>query len=139
MEKSDHEPLDFSFMFDPGNSKPLWDDLLLNQSSMPQPVYGVRLDGEGERERDEECGRLGDAGEMGNVAVQVHEDENSPNVNIDVQQRDRQGSPQKAPISCICKKSKCNKNYCNCYKSGQQCSKNCSCLDCQNTHKIINL
>ena len=44
---------------------------------------------------------------------------------------------------CTCNKSKCNKNYCECFSKGENCNeKICSCIDCQNKiniNKNINL
>lgn len=33
---------------------------------------------------------------------------------------------------CTCKKSRCNKNYCECLKRGVSCTEACKCLDCAN-------
>lgn len=33
---------------------------------------------------------------------------------------------------CNCKKSKCLKNYCECFRNGSGCSKDCGCVSCEN-------
>lgn len=33
---------------------------------------------------------------------------------------------------CNCKKSKCNKNYCECRLLNVKCQESCQCLDCNN-------
>lgn len=33
---------------------------------------------------------------------------------------------------CRCSKSKCLKRYCECYREGMPCSKECQCIDCHN-------
>uniref|UniRef100_M4C2F3 CRC domain-containing protein n=1 Tax=Hyaloperonospora arabidopsidis (strain Emoy2) TaxID=559515 RepID=M4C2F3_HYAAE len=33
---------------------------------------------------------------------------------------------------CHCKKSACQKKYCECYQAGVPCGENCRCIDCQN-------
>ncbi len=33
---------------------------------------------------------------------------------------------------CNCKRSKCLKNYCECFQFGVQCSKQCKCYNCKN-------
>ena len=38
---------------------------------------------------------------------------------------------------CTCKKSKCVKNYCECYAGGVGCSKLCKCMDCENEREKI--
>jgi hypothetical protein len=35
-------------------------------------------------------------------------------------------------ITCNCKKSKCLKLYCECFSSGNICTKDCNCIDCIN-------
>ena len=45
---------------------------------------------------------------------------------------------KKSKIICTCTKSGCNKNYCECFKSGQKCSSLCRCISCENNDEIIN-
>ena len=33
---------------------------------------------------------------------------------------------------CTCKKSKCQKKYCECFNAGVKCSENCECSGCEN-------
>ena len=40
---------------------------------------------------------------------------------------------KKSKEICTCTKSGCNKNYCECYKSGNKCSSLCRCIGCENT------
>lgn len=35
-------------------------------------------------------------------------------------------------VTCTCSKSGCNKNYCECFKNGVKCNKNCVCNNCLN-------
>uniref|UniRef100_A0A0D9WKF0 CRC domain-containing protein n=1 Tax=Leersia perrieri TaxID=77586 RepID=A0A0D9WKF0_9ORYZ len=39
---------------------------------------------------------------------------------------------------CICRKSKCSKNYCECYKNKVGCTSKCKCQECGNQHGIKN-
>jgi len=41
-------------------------------------------------------------------------------------------SPKSFPIHCNCKKSKCKKQYCECYANGKKCI-GCGCIGCENT------
>ena len=45
---------------------------------------------------------------------------------------------KKNKIICTCTKSGCNKNYCECFKSGQKCSSLCRCIGCENNDEISN-
>lgn len=36
------------------------------------------------------------------------------------------------PVTCNCKKSRCLKLYCDCFKNGLQCGTDCKCEDCRN-------
>ena len=45
---------------------------------------------------------------------------------------------KKSKIICTCTKSGCNKNYCECFKSGQKCSSLCRCISCENNEEIAN-
>ena len=40
---------------------------------------------------------------------------------------------KKSKEICTCTKSGCNKNYCECFKSGNKCTSLCRCIDCENT------
>lgn len=40
-------------------------------------------------------------------------------------------------VKCKCQKSKCLKNYCECFSKGQLCKEGCQCLDCSNTQTSI--
>jgi hypothetical protein len=40
---------------------------------------------------------------------------------------------KKSKEICTCTKSGCNKNYCECFKSGNKCTAMCRCIDCENT------
>ena len=45
------------------------------------------------------------------------------------------GVPVYVPTrKCTCKKSKCNKKYCECYSAGVKCTQFCECKDCHNDH-----
>lgn len=35
-------------------------------------------------------------------------------------------------VTCTCTKSGCNKNYCECFKSGLKCNSSCRCRNCEN-------
>jgi hypothetical protein len=41
-------------------------------------------------------------------------------------------APQK-DVGCRCKRSKCLKLYCACFKAGNDCGEECICTDCANT------
>lgn len=41
----------------------------------------------------------------------------------------------RAKVRCICRKTKCLKLYCICFKNGLNCSEFCSCKDCENVDK----
>lgn len=36
------------------------------------------------------------------------------------------------PKTCRCQKSKCLKNYCDCFAAAQSCTENCCCVFCEN-------
>ena len=44
---------------------------------------------------------------------------------------------KKSKEICTCTKSGCNKNYCECYKSGNKCTSLCRCIGCENTEDNI--
>lgn len=44
-------------------------------------------------------------------------------------------SAQKQTKGCNCKRSGCNKRYCDCFAAGIGCSKLCQCIDCMNGDK----
>ena len=39
---------------------------------------------------------------------------------------------KKSKEICTCTKSGCNKNYCECFKSGNKCTSLCRCIGCEN-------
>ena len=39
---------------------------------------------------------------------------------------------QTKTVICTCTKSGCNKNYCECFKSGEKCTSLCRCVNCEN-------
>ena len=39
---------------------------------------------------------------------------------------------QTKTVICTCTKSGCNKNYCECFKSGEKCTCLCRCVNCEN-------
>lgn len=41
-------------------------------------------------------------------------------------------SSRKTTPGCICKKSQCQKKYCECFNAGVACTEACKCLDCEN-------
>ena len=43
---------------------------------------------------------------------------------------------KKSKEICTCTKSGCNKNYCECFKSGNKCTSLCRCLGCENNEDI---
>ena len=51
---------------------------------------------------------------------------------------DNSSKNKKEKIICTCTKSGCNKNYCECFKSGQKCSELCRCISCENNDEITN-
>ena len=58
---------------------------------------------------------------------------NKPPVNIYTNKHPTSESlPKKAKLICTCTKSSCNKNYCECFKSGQKCTSLCRCISCEN-------
>jgi len=65
---------------------------------------------------------------------------NKPPVNIYTNKHPTDGTlkNKKEKIICTCTKSGCNKNYCECFKSGQKCTSLCRCIICQNNDEIIN-
>ena len=49
---------------------------------------------------------------------------------------DDQSKLKKEKVICTCTKSGCNKNYCECFKSGQKCTVLCRCIGCENNDQI---
>lgn len=43
----------------------------------------------------------------------------------------------KVKVICNCNKSKCHKEYCECYKSKIPCSIKCRCKDCNNSYGVV--
>ena len=60
---------------------------------------------------------------------------NQPPVNTYSNKRpsDLVSKMKKSKEICTCTKSGCNKNYCECFKSGNKCTSLCRCIDCENT------
>ena len=46
---------------------------------------------------------------------------------------------KKSKEICTCTKSGCNKNYCECFKSGNKCTSSCRCIGCENTEDNIKI
>eukprot|EP00961_Rhodomonas_salina_P074331 998543-Rhodomonas_salina.1 len=44
-------------------------------------------------------------------------------------------SPDTKPLSCKCRRSKCLKQYCECYRAGETCGDHCECDNCMNQEK----
>ena len=65
---------------------------------------------------------------------------NKPPVNSYTNKRpeEEQSKIKKEKIICTCTKSACNKNYCECFKSGQKCTSLCRCISCENNDLIQN-
>ena len=40
-------------------------------------------------------------------------------------------------VKCKCQKSKCLKNYCDCFAKGQLCKEGCQCVDCSNNQASL--
>ena len=61
--------------------------------------------------------------------------ENKPPVNAYTNKHpdDINSKNKKSKEICTCTKSGCNKNYCECFKSGNKCSSLCRCVGCENT------
>ena len=45
---------------------------------------------------------------------------------------------KKSKEICICTKSGCNKNYCECFKNGNKCNSLCRCIGCEKLKVILN-
>ena len=60
--------------------------------------------------------------------------ENRPPINTYSNKRpqDIVDKMKKSKEICTCTKSGCNKNYCECFKSGNKCTSACRCIDCEN-------
>ena len=60
--------------------------------------------------------------------------ENTKDSAVAKQQR-RAAASRKRKVTeggCTCKKSRCLKRYCDCFRAGIKCVAECKCLDCQN-------
>ena len=44
-----------------------------------------------------------------------------------------QRTVQRDSVSCLCKRTRCNKLYCICFKNGLGCTESCQCTNCTNT------
>lgn len=61
-----------------------------------------------------------------------------PSRQVLVRIEDKKGAQReitRAKVRCICRKTKCLKLYCICFKNGLNCSEFCSCKDCENVDK----
>ena len=66
---------------------------------------------------------------------------NQPPINTYSNKRptDSDSKMKKTKEICTCTKSGCNKNYCECFKSGNKCTPLCRCIDCENTEENFKL
>ncbi|KAJ6640206.1 Tesmin, partial [Pseudolycoriella hygida] len=48
------------------------------------------------------------------------------------------GSSYKPFKGCNCKRTKCQKNFCECYKNSKHCTELCKCIDCLNVSVDVN-
>lgn len=56
----------------------------------------------------------------------------SPSVYSRIYNNPDNQNPPKTQTMCNCTKSNCSKRYCECFKSGKECSSSCRCLNCVN-------
>ena len=64
--------------------------------------------------------------------------ENTKDSAVAKQQR-RAAASRKRKVTeggCTCKKSRCLKRYCDCFRAGIKCVAECKCLDCQNGRPV---
>jgi hypothetical protein len=40
-------------------------------------------------------------------------------------------------VSCNCKRTRCQKKYCECYQAGVACSADCTCIGCMNGNQMV--
>eukprot|EP00826_Nyctotherus_ovalis_P045191 TRINITY_DN496_c0_g1_i10.p1 TRINITY_DN496_c0_g1~~TRINITY_DN496_c0_g1_i10.p1 ORF type:complete len:206 (-),score=34.40 TRINITY_DN496_c0_g1_i10:29-646(-) len=61
--------------------------------------------------------------------------ENAEEVNA-TRERLRVKYASRARIGCNCNKTLCVRNYCSCYRNGQECGESCKCMGCVNKNEI---
>lgn len=70
--------------------------------------------------------------EKGKEDIFSDNESSRPSINLSVNSSFSSSPSNKSRISCTCKKSKCLKKYCECYKQGTKCGIKCNCYDCSN-------
>lgn len=55
-------------------------------------------------------------------------------ISFSLESEERTGDQGHGHGSCNCKKSKCLKMYCECFRAGKEC-KDCGCVDCKNNSR----
>jgi hypothetical protein len=65
--------------------------------------------------------------------------EDNENLNVSKLTRLEGSKPEHkhAVKMCTCKRSQCQKGYCECYQNGKQCGKDCRCIDCLNNKPSV--